>query len=154
MKLTIDGKELEVDEEITIVQAAKRLGIEIPVMCYKEGYDYFTSCMLCVVKDKTSGRTHPACSAKVADGMEIETQCEEIREARKSTLELLLSEHVGDCEAPCQRLCAIHSEVPRMIREINGGDMESAIATVRKDMAIPAILERFCNAPCEKGCRR
>ena len=154
MKLTIDGQEIELDESTTIIRAAAKLGIEIPVMCYKEGYDYFTSCMMCVVKDNTSGRTYPACSAQVADGMEIETQSEEIREARKSTLELLLSEHVGDCEAPCQRLCAIHSEIPKMIREIKDEQFEEAIATVREDMAIPSILERFCNAPCEKGCRR
>lgn len=154
MKLTIDDQEIELDEPMTIFHAAKKLGIEIPAMCYKEGYDYFTSCMMCVVKDQTSGRTLPACSAEAADGMVIETQCDEIREARKSTLELLLSEHVGDCEAPCQRLCAVHSEIPKMIREIKDEQFEDAIATVRADMAIPSILERFCNAPCEKGCRR
>lgn len=154
MKLTIDNQEIELDEPTTIFHAARKLGIEIPTMCYKEGYDYFTSCMMCVVKDNTSGKVLPACSAQAADGMEIETQCEEIREARKSTLELLLSEHVGDCEAPCQRLCAIHSEIPKMIREIHEEQFEEAIATVRADMAIPSILERFCNAPCEKGCRR
>ena len=154
MKLTIDNRELETDEPLTIYQAAKRVGIDIPVMCYKEGYDYFTSCMICVVMDRKTGRTHPSCSAQIADGMEIETDCEEIREQRKSTLELLLSEHVGDCEAPCQRLCAIHSEIPRMIRAIKENKMDDAIATIRRDMALPSILERFCNAPCEKGCRR
>jgi len=154
MKLKIDNQEIELDEPMTIYHAAAKLGIDIPVMCYKEGYDYFTSCMMCVVKDNTSGQTLPACSAQAVDGMEIETQCEEIREARKSTLELLLSEHVGDCEAPCQRLCAVHSEIPKMIREIKDEKFEDAIATVREDMAIPSILERFCNAPCEKGCRR
>ena len=154
MKLKIDNQEIELDGPVTIIQAATQAGIEIPAMCYKEGYDYFTSCMMCVVKDKTSGRTMPACSAQATEGMEIETQCEEIREARKSTLELLLSDHVGDCEAPCQRLCAIHSEIPKMIREIKDEQFEDAIATVREDMAIPSILERFCNAPCEKGCRR
>ncbi|MCB1231091.1 MAG: (2Fe-2S)-binding protein [Verrucomicrobiae bacterium] len=154
MKLTIDNQEVELDEPTTIYHAAKQAGIDIPVMCYREGYDYFTSCMMCVVKDTTSGKTLPACSAQAAEGMVIETQSEEIREARKFTLELLLSEHVGDCEAPCQRLCAIHSEIPKMIREIKDEQFEDAIATVRADMAIPSILERFCNAPCEKGCRR
>ena len=154
MKLTIDNQEIELDEPTTIIRAAAKLGIEIPVMCYKEGYDYFTSCMMCVVKDETSGKTLPACSADCADGMVIETMSDEIKEARKSTLELLLSEHVGDCEAPCQRLCSVHSEIPKMIREIKDEQFEEAIATVRADMAIPSILERFCNAPCEKGCRR
>ena len=154
MKLTIDNQEFETDEQLTIYQAAQKLGIDIPVMCYQEGYDYFTSCMMCVVKDNKTGQTHPACSASIAEGMEIDTQCEEIREARKMTLELLLSDHVGDCEAPCQRVCPIHMEVPRMIRETMDDRMEDAITTVRKDMPIPSLLERYCNAPCEKGCRR
>ena len=154
MKVKIDNHELELDEPTTIYHAAQDVGVEIPVMCYKEGHDYFTSCMICEVKDKTSGRVLPACSASVEDGMEIETQCEEIRERRKSTLELLLSEHIGDCEAPCQRVCSIHSEIPLMIRQIKDEQMDDAIATIRRDMAIPAILERFCKAPCETGCRR
>jgi len=154
MKLTIDNIEFESDEELTIYQAAQKVGVDIPVMCYKEGYDYFTSCMMCVVKDKKTGRQHPACSQQALDGMEIDTNCEEIREARKMTLELLLSDHIGDCEAPCQRVCPVHMEVPKMIREIMDDQMEDAIATVRLDLPIPSMLERHCNAPCETGCRR
>jgi len=86
--------------------------------------------------------------------MDIETLNDEIRGFRKATLELLLSDHVGDCEAPCQRLCTVHLEVPKMIRDIMAGRMDEAIAGVREEMAIPSILERYCNAPCEKGCRR
>ena len=48
MKLTIDNIEFESDEELTIYQAAQKVGVDIPVMCYKEGYDFFTSCMMCV----------------------------------------------------------------------------------------------------------
>lgn len=154
MKLTIDNKELEFEGELSLLEAAGRLGIEIPTLCYREGYDHFTSCMVCVVKDKKTGRTLPSCSARAVDGMEIETQSDDVRAFRKSTLELLLSEHVGDCEAPCQRLCALHTEVPQIIRDIKAGQMEPAVAHLRRDMALPGVLERLCNAPCEKGCRR
>ena len=154
MKLTIDNRELEFAGDVSLMEAARRLDIEIPALCYREGYDYFTSCMMCVVKDRKSGKTLPACSARAADGMVIETQCEEIRAFRKSTLELLLSDHLGDCEAPCQRLCGVHNEVPQIIRDIKAGQMEAAVAHLRRDMALPGVLERFCNAPCEKGCRR
>lgn len=154
MKLKIDNRELELEKPISIHQAAQKLGIEIPTLCYSQGLPHFTSCMICVVKDRATGRLLPACSAPVAEGMDIETINDEIRGFRKATLELLLSDHVGDCEAPCQRLCTVHLEIPRMIRAILSGDMEQAIAIVREEMAIPSILERFCNAPCEKGCRR
>lgn len=154
MKFKIDNHELELDQPISIWKAARNLGIHIPTLCYEEDMEHFTSCMICMVKEKKSGRLLPACSAPVADGMEIETLNDEIRAFRKSTLELLLSDHVGDCEAPCQRLCTIHLEIPRMIREIMTNKLPDAIRTVRRDIAIPSILERFCNAPCERGCRR
>jgi hypothetical protein len=154
MKLKIDNHEIETSEDLTILQAAKKVGIEIPVLCYKEGHEHFTSCMICVVKDMSSGRILPACSARIADGMEIETQADSIRDFRKSTLELLLSEHVGDCEAPCQRLCAVHSEIPKMIREVRDKRLADAVLTVRSDVALASVLERLCHAPCEKGCRR
>lgn len=154
MKLKIDNHEIELDQPISIWKAARGLGIPIPTLCYEESTGHFTSCMICMVKEKKSGRLLPACSAPVADGMEIETSNVEIRAFRKATLELLLSDHVGDCEAPCQRLCPIHLEIPRMIREIAKDQLPDAIRTIRRDIAIPSILERFCNVPCERGCRR
>lgn len=154
MKLKIDNREVEFEKPISIHDAAQSLGIEIPTLCHQPGLPHFTSCMICMVKEKTSGRMLPACSAPVAEGMDIETLNGEIRGFRKSTLELLLSDHVGDCEAPCQRLCTVHLEIPKMIRDVLSGNLEAAIATVRQEMAIPSILERYCNAPCEKGCRR
>lgn len=154
MKLKIDQHEVELTQPVSIWKAARDLGIHIPTLCYEEGTEHFTSCMICMVKEKKSGRMLPACSAPVADGMEIETLNDEIRAFRKSTLELLLSDHVGDCEAPCQQLCPAHVEVPRVIREIMTGRMEDAIRTVRRDLAIPSIVERYCNVPCERGCRR
>jgi hypothetical protein len=154
VKLKIDDRELELDRPMSIWKAARDAGIRIPTLCHEEGIEHFTSCMICMVKEMKSGRLLPACSAPVADGMEIQTLNDEIRAFRKSTLELLLSDHVGDCEAPCQRLCPIHMEIPRMIREVMAGNLTDAIRTVRRDIAIPSILERFCNVPCERGCRR
>jgi len=154
VKLKIDQHQVEVDQPVSIWKVARDLGIHIPTLCYEEGSGHFTSCMVCMVKEKGSGRMLPACSAPVADGMEIETMNDEIRAFRKATLELLLSDHVGDCEAPCQRLCPVHLDIPRMIREIMTDRMEDAIRTVRRDVAIPSLLERFCNVPCERGCRR
>ncbi len=154
MKLKIDNHQIELDKPASIFQAAETLGITIPTLCYRPGQGHITSCMICMVKDKASGRMLPACSAPAAEGMDIETLNDEIRAFRKATLELLLSDHVGDCEAPCQRLCTVHLEIPRMIRAIIAGDLGAAIAIIREEMALPSLLERYCNAPCEKGCRR
>lgn len=77
-----------------------------------------------------------------------------MREARKAALELLLSDHVGDCVGPCHTGCPAHMNIPQMIRQIAADELDLAIATVKRDIALPAVLGRICPAPCEKACRR
>lgn len=153
-KITIDGREVEVDAGATILDAAGKLGIAIPTMCHLRGYEPTTSCMVCVVKVAGAGGLVPACGALAQEGMQVESDCEAVFEARKAALELLLSDHVGDCVGPCQMGCPARMNIPLMIRQIAAGQMEEAIATVKRDIALPAVLGRICPAPCEKVCRR
>ena len=154
MKLTINGKTVVAEKGMTLLDAARSIGIAIPTMCHLNGYPHFTSCMICVVKEQTSGKFLPACSAPASEGMIVETDTEEVCHARKNTLNLLLSEHVGDCEAPCRTTCPAHMNIPLMIRQIAAGKMQDAITTVKEHIALPAVLGRICPAPCEKACRR
>ena len=153
-KLTIDQRETQAPEGTTILQAARVLGVEVPTMCYREGYPAFTSCMICMVKDLASGRMLPACSAPAAEGMEIVTNGEEVRAARKDTMELLLSEHTGNCEGPCRRGCPAHVDVPWIVEQVERGRREEAAAHLNRRLAFPSMVERVCAAPCEKACRR
>ena len=153
-KITIDHREVEVEAGTTILDAAQKLGIEIPTMCHLSRHDATTCCMVCVVKLVGASGLVPACGAVVRDGMQVESECEEVREARKAALELLLSDHVGDCVGPCQMGCPAHMDIPQMIRQIAAGEWQAAIATVKQDIALPAVLGRICPAPCEKACRR
>ncbi|HOI50680.1 MAG TPA: FAD-dependent oxidoreductase, partial [Prolixibacteraceae bacterium] len=132
--------------------AVRQQGIDIPALCYLDGMEHFTSCMLCLVKDR--GRLFPSCSVAAVSGMDIVTEDEEIREARQTGLELLLSEHVGDCEAPCQVACPAHMEIPRMNRLIAAGKWEESLRIVKRDIVLPAVLGRICPAPCEGACHR
>ncbi len=154
IKLKIDNELIEVPSETTILEAATQLGIEIPTMCHLDGTEHFTSCMICLVKDRRNGRLMPSCSMPVAEGMDIITNDEECTESRKAALELLLSEHVGDCEAPCQMVCPAHMNIPLMNRLIAKGEFAKALQVVKRDIALPAVLGRICPAPCEAGCRR
>ena len=153
-KLSIDGRPVEVEAGATILDAAEKLGIEIPTMCYLRGHEATTSCMVCVVKVLGAKGLLPACGTPARDGMQVENDCEEVRDARRSALELLLSDHVGDCVGPCQMACPAHMDIPLMIRQIEAGQLKDAIATVKRDIALPAVLGRICPAPCEKVCRR
>lgn len=154
LNITVNGQSLQVAAETTVLHAARQLGVEIPTMCCLDGLPHNTSCMICMVEDKASGRLLPACSAPAADGMIIETDNERVREFRRDALELLLSEHVGDCQAPCQRTCPAFMNIPLMIRQIQQRDWPAAIRTVKAEIALPAVLGRICPAPCENGCTR
>ncbi len=153
-RIVIDGREVEVDPETTILDAAEKLGIEIPTMCYLRGHEATTSCMVCVVKVAGANGLVPACGTLAQDGMQVESSSAEVRDARKAALELLLSDHVGDCVGPCAMGCPAHMNIPRMIRQITAGQMHDAIVTVKRDIALPAVLGRICPAPCENICRR
>jgi NADPH-dependent glutamate synthase beta subunit-like oxidoreductase len=153
-KLFVNNREVEVSDGATVLDAAKKLGIEIPTMCFLEGHKPLTSCMLCVVKISGSNSLVPACGAIAKEGMRVESDCEEVRQARRTALELLLSDHLGDCMGPCQVICPAGMNIPLMIRQIAAGNFRDAIATVKRDIALPAVLGRICPKPCERGCRR
>ena len=153
-RLTIDNREVEVPNGSTILDAAGKLGINIPTMCFMKGYQPSTSCMVCVVKVDGRAVLLPACGTLTQDGMRVESDCEEVHQARKTALELLLSDHLGDCLGPCHTICPAQMNIPLMIRQIAAGKLRDAIETVKKDIALPAVLGRICPKPCERGCRR
>ncbi len=154
MKIRIDHKDITVSDGTTILQAARSVGIDIPSMCFREGHHNHPSCMICVVKDQKSGRMLPACATAAADGMDILSIDHEIREARREALELLMSGHVGDCEAPCRTACPAFMNIPQMNRLIAAGRWHDAIRIIKQEIALPLVLGYICPAPCEKVCHR
>ena len=154
VQIKINGHETIVEEGTSVLKAAENAGFTVPSMCYNEELGHFTSCMVCLVKDLANGRLIPSCSVTATEGMSIITEDEEIREARQTGLELLLSEHVGDCQGPCQVACPAHMNIPQMNRLIAAGKFEAALKLVKKDIALPAVLGRICPAPCEGACHR
>jgi len=150
----IDNRGVKVPSGTTILEAAQRLGIEIPTLCHMESIDRFTSCMVCLVQESVTGRFLPSCSAPVTDGMVIETNTEAVREARRNILELLLREHVGDCESPCTRACPLYLDIPVMLGKI-ARDMSGRVrSTQLTPIPLFRTIEYICPAPCERACRR
>lgn len=152
--LTIDGRQITVQEGSTILEAARRLGIDIPVLCHNDALRPFTSCFLCVVE--IEGRTNPApaCSSMALDGMIVHTRSENIISTRRMCLELLLSDHCGDCIAPCALTCPAGCNVQQFIRDIAEGRADKAIRTLKENLPFPGSLGRICPRPCETKCRR
>ena len=154
VKLKINHTEVSVDSGTTILKAAQQLGIEIPTMCHNDEVEHFTSCMICLVKNLQNGKLYPSCSIQVQEGMDIITLDDEIREARQTGLELLLSDHVGDCEAPCTIACPAHMDISTMNRLLAAGKFDEAVRVVKQNIALPSVLGHICPAPCEGACRR
>lgn len=152
--LTIDGKPAEVAAGTTLMDAARAIGVEIPGLCHVEGVRPLTSCMVCSVKETTGGRLMPSCTAMAEDGMVIDTRCEDVAAGRRDILSLLLSEHAGDCEAPCRHICPAFLDISGMMRRIAVGDFEDAGRIAREHLTLPATLGYVCSAPCERGCHR
>jgi ferredoxin len=86
--------------------------------------------------------------------MEIETDSPAVRDARRTAVELLLGDHVGDCEAPCRRGCPAGVDVPLLIRQVGAGEWGAAARTLKERVALPASLAHVCSVPCEHACRR
>lgn len=153
-RLTIDNQELEVPAGTTVLQAARKLGLDIPSLCFHEDCRPTTSCMLCLVKLTNTGVLVPSCATEVADGMDVESETDELHRLRRAGLELLLSDHVGDCTAPCQRACPLHVDIPRLLQQLSVGRLQDAVATLRDTVPLPAVLARLCSGPCASACRR
>jgi len=97
VKIKIDGREIEAEDWMTIMQAAESAGIEIPHFCYHPALKVVATCRLCVVKIEGIPKLQTACSTKVSDGMVVWTEVEEVRRARADALEFLLINHPLDC---------------------------------------------------------
>ncbi len=152
--LKIDNRDIEVSEGTTLLEAAKSEGIRIPTMCHLKGYGNHPSCMVCLVKDKKTGNLMPSCAMQAAEGMDISASDPDVITARRQSLELLLSDHIGDCEAPCSLACPAGMNIPLMNRLIGEGKFSEALDVVKEEIALPHILGYICPAPCEKACRR
>jgi ferredoxin len=154
IRLKIDNIDIEIPEGASVLDAATKAGINIPAMCYLKGYDNNPSCMVCMVKNIKTGALIPSCAMKASNGMEISTSDPEVITARRQALELLLSDHIGDCEAPCSLACPAGMNIPLMNRLTGEGRFTEALNVVKEDIALPYILGYICPAPCEKACRR
>lgn len=150
--ITIDGCPIEVHPGESVLAAARKVAIDIPTLCFLEKCGPLNTCQVCLVK--LNGKLVPSCGTKVAPGMAIESETEEVHEARRTALELLFSDHVGDCLSPCHRLCPLMLNIPVMLRQIEAGRLDEAIVTARQALPLAGVLGRLCHHPCEQGCRR
>jgi ferredoxin len=150
--ILIDGRALPIEPGQSVLEVARAAGMDIPTLCYLEKCGPLNTCQVCLVK--VDGKLVPSCGTKVRPGLVVESETEEVREARRTALELLFSDHVGDCLAPCQRLCPLGMNIPGLLRQMQRSETAQAVQTVRSALPLAGVLGRLCHHPCEQGCRR
>ena len=154
VNLTIDGQPIAVAPGTTILSAARTLGLSIPTLCYVEGFEHSASCFLCAVKIEGRPNLWPSCATPAGEGMIVISDSDEVRAARKTSLELLLSDHAGDCIGPCRTGCPARLDIPGFIAGIAAGDHPKAAQIVTDDLTLPSSLGRVCPRLCEQRCRQ
>jgi len=154
LKVNIDGIEVSGYKGQTILQVAMENGIEIPNLCYDNRLKIYGSCGLCVVEVEGVPKLLRACATEISDNMVVRTHSDRIDQSRKTALELLISNHTGDCKAPCQLACPAETDCQGYAGLIANGEYEEAVSLIKEKLPLPASIGRVCPHPCEEACRR
>jgi iron-only hydrogenase group A len=137
--LTIDGQEVSVSPGTTILQAARSLGKKIPTLCYLEDVQAIGACRVCLVEVEGAKTLVASCVMPASNGMKVHTNTQRVRDARKTVVELLLSDHTGECQT-CSRNadCELQDLANRLgIREVTYPGEKSATLI---DSSTPALI--------------
>ena len=156
IKVKINGIEVEVEKNTTILDAAKKVGVRIPTLCYLREINAIGACRICLVEVKGARGLCAACVYPLdRDGIEVITNSPQIREYRKTTLELILSNHRMEClscvrsdDCELRQLCAEYGVDQNKFKpaEPMVPDIDEAIHLVRDNSK--CILCRRCLAVC------
>lgn len=152
--ITVNGKVCTGQAGETILNIAKANGIEIPNLCYDKSVARYGACGMCVVEVEGNPKLQRACSIEAADGMVIHTETARTIEARKIAMELLMSDHDGDCVGPCSLNCPAGTDCQAYVKQIALGNDREAVRIIKEKLPLPASIGRVCPHPCETACRR
>ena len=154
IKLIINGKECVGQQGQTILEVAEANGIFIPTLCHLATVKHYGACGVCVVEGEKMPKLMRACSTMAADGWVINTESKRVQQARKIALELLMSDHDGDCKGPCHLNCPARTDIQGYVKQIALGNDKEAVKIIKDKISLPASIGRVCPHPCEEDCRR
>ena len=154
LNIILNGKIVKGKQGETVLELAHRQNIEIPTLCHDPRLDPYSSCYVCVVEIDGYRGLQPSCSTKIVEGMKITTENDRVRKARKTALDLLVSNHYADCAGPCKQTCPAGVDVQGYISYIEKKMYHEAVALIKETNPLPAVCGRVCVRPCEVACRR
>jgi len=142
VNLIIDGKEVSVNEGITILEAARQNGIDIPTLCFLKEINEVGDCRMCIVEIEGRRGFVPSCIQKVEEGMKVKTNSPEIIEARRIILDLILSNHNREC-LTCTRNGSCELQALAAKFNITKVEYEGEKTAHKIDDKSPAIVRDF-----------
>ena len=154
IKIIVNGKECFGEAGKTILAIAAENGIEFPNLCYNKQLKVYGACGLWVVEVEKVPKQLRACATVATDGMVVTTNSPRVVQARKIALELLMSDHEGDCKGPCHLNCPARTDIQAYVKAIAQGDDKKAVQIIKDKISLPASIGRVCPHPCEEDCRR
>ncbi|MCQ2258317.1 MAG: 2Fe-2S iron-sulfur cluster-binding protein [Bacteroidaceae bacterium] len=154
MNITINNKTVEVSGQKPLIEELRQMGYDIPSLCYDANANHQASCMVCMVRNVVNGQMIPSCSTFPTEGMQIEVDSEEVLSMRRMSIELLLSDHRADCEAPCTIVCPSKIDVAQVLLYYDRGQIDEAHSLLSSAVDAKNLPCKDCKGPCEKACRR
>ncbi|MDP4192616.1 MAG: FAD-dependent oxidoreductase [Bacteroidota bacterium] len=155
VRIIINGTEVITSCDKTILEVVHENKLDtIPTLCHDKRLEHFTSCFMCVVEVDGVNKLIPSCSTHVTNGMKISTRSKNVLQARKTALELLMSNHYADCIGPCKNNCPAGVDVQSYIALISLGKYKEALKLVKENNPLPLSIGRICVRDCEAACRR
>ncbi len=154
VNIKLNGSSYKADTEKTLLDNILDNGIYLPHLCHNKELESYGGCGLCLVEVEGIKKPLRACSTKVVEGMSVVTSTPALEQSRKATLELIMSDHGGDCKAPCFMACPTHQDIQGYVGLIANGEDREALKLIKKDNPLPASIGRVCPHPCEEKCRR
>lgn len=154
LRMNINGIEVTGYDGQSVLDVAKENGIEIPTLCHDERVAVYGSCGLCVVEQEGNPKLLRSCATVISEGMVIKTNTEKVKESRKTALELLLSDHTGDCRPPCALGCPAGTDCQGYVGMVANGELKQAVKLIKDKFPFPSAIGRVCPHPCETACRR
>ncbi len=135
MEITIDGRRCEARADETVLEVARREDIYIPTFCHHEALEAFNACRVCLVAVEQNGQRAllPSCSLKVEEGMEVETDAEDVARTRKVVLELLLAR------------CPEVEKVRELAAEYGVTEPEFEVTDAQEDCILCGLCVRVCD---------
>jgi formate dehydrogenase major subunit len=154
VKLNINGKEITAEAGKTVLEAALENGIEIPHLCFDERLEVYAGCGLCIVEIEGQPKIARACATPVSNGLVVRSDTGKVIEARNNALNLLVSQHIGDCKPPCTLNCPANTDVQGYVGLVANKQYIESLKLIKEKLPLPACIGRVCPHPCEKACRR